>query len=45
MTHMQWITYAVPAMAGVLAVAGLLYARHIAAEFDRRFDRHPPAGE
>lgn len=31
------VTYGLPVIAGLLAVAGYLYARRSAAEFDRRF--------
>jgi hypothetical protein len=39
------VIYGLPIVAGLLAIAGYLYARHSAAEFDRRFNRHLPAGE
>jgi len=45
MTSIQWATYGLPVVAGVLALAGFLYLRHSAAEFDRKYGDKLHPGE
>lgn len=40
MTQMQWITFGVPVLALALAGLSLLYVRHSAHSFDKRFGPH-----